>query len=111
MQLQLGISEKTEVERITSIIIIGLLTGLEKGSISIEEAEGYLFNPYSVERLEKLDISSEIIEIIKLGCELEDIESLLPEKLPRNIQLLKERAILLLDSIPRPELPTEKLIK
>lgn len=111
MEFKFGSGEKNQVERITNILLIGLLTGLEKGSISIEEAEGYLFNPYSVERLEKYNTSSEIIEIIKLGCELEDIESLLPEKLQENIRLLKERAVLLLESIPRPQLPTEKLIK
>lgn len=111
MKLQMGIKGKNETERIISIFIIGLLTGLEKGLISIEEAEGYVFSPYSIERLEELGVSSKLIEIINSGCELEDIESLIPEKLLENIKMLKEQSISILATIPSPELPTEKLIK
>ena len=111
MELKLSISGKHETERIISLMLLGLLTAMEKGTLSIEEAEGYLFNPYSFEHLEQLGLDDRVVDIVKLGCELEDVESLIPDKLQSTIQDLKERALSTLESLPKPTLPTEKLIK
>ncbi|MFS1512964.1 DUF3969 family protein [Chengkuizengella sp. SCS-71B] len=77
MEIKIEISENNENNRLVSVIQLGLITALQKDIISIEEAEGYLFNPFTVEKLEKYVFSMEVIAIIREGCELEDIQSLL----------------------------------
>ncbi|UNL86378.1 DUF3969 family protein [Priestia koreensis] len=111
MELNISISGKEESERLVSIIQLGLLSVLEKEIISIEEAEGYLFNPFTVSKLERYGLSKEVIDIIKEGCELEDIQSLMPEKLLSNIIRLKEQILSNIAVMPSPVLPTEKIIK
>ncbi|OED05369.1 DUF3969 family protein [Bacillus cereus] len=110
MELMISISGKQESERLVSIIQLGLVSALEE-IISIEEAEGYLFNPYTVEKLEMYGFSEDVIEIIREGCELEDIKSLVPEKLSENISMLKTKILNNLSSIQNPVLPREKIIK
>lgn len=111
MELIINIIGKQESERLLSIIQLGLVSALENEIITIEEAEGYLFNPFTVEKLQKYGFSEEVIDIIREGCELEDIQSLVPEKLLSNIFRLKEQIVKNISSIPNPTLPTERLIK
>ncbi|WP_146552564.1 MULTISPECIES: DUF3969 family protein [Rummeliibacillus] len=111
MEINISISGKSESERLVSIIQLGLLSALEKQIISIEEAEGYLFNPLTVSKLEMSGLSEEVIDIIREGCELEDIQSLMPEKLLPNIIRLKEQILSNITTIQSPEPPTEKIIK
>lgn len=111
MELKVSISGKQESERLLSIIQLGLVSALEKEIISIEEAEGYLFSPYTVEKLEKIGLSENIIEVIRKGCELEDIESLIPDQLLPTIISLKEEILSNMSASQRPSLPTEKIIK
>lgn len=73
MEINISISGKSESEGLVSIIQLGLLSALEKRIISIEEAEGYLFNPRTVSKLEMYGLSDEVIDVIGEGCELEDI--------------------------------------
>lgn len=70
-----------------------------------------LFNPYTAERLKKYGLRKEVIDIIWEGCELEDIESLIPERLFPKIAELKEKVVRNISRIQRPELPTEKIIE
>jgi len=77
----------------------------------IEEAEGYIFSPYSVEMLNELGLDSNVIRITKLGTELEDIQSLIPHKLKSNIHDLIEETTSILSELPTPKLPTEKILK
>lgn len=110
MKLNISISGKNESERLISIIELGLLSAIEKQLISIEEAEGYLFNPLTVSKLEAYGLDEKVIEIIREGCELEDIQSLVPEKMSSNIKRLKEKVVRNITSIESPELPMEKIV-
>jgi len=111
VEINISISGKNEIERLVSIIQLGLLYALEKNIINVEETEGYLFNPFTVNQLKMYGLSEEVISIISEGCELEDIQSLMPEKLSTNINRLKEQVAGNIDTIKSPELPTEKIIK
>lgn len=110
MKLSLTIKGKNEIERLLLALNIGLLIALEKGMFKLEELEGYLYNPYSVQILEKMGIDTKVIDLISLGCELEDVNSLIPEKLVKTIQELKDKSIHTLEVIPEPTLPTQRLI-
>ncbi|MGE6577830.1 DUF3969 family protein [Paenibacillus xylanexedens] len=111
MELNLKISGKVQIERIVTILELGMLTALEEGVVSLEEIEGYLFNPFTVDILEDITLNNEVIEIIKSGCELEDVESLIPQKLKSTISGLKEETINTLRQLPAPNIPTEKLFE
>lgn len=111
MELEVSINGKSESERLVSIIQLGIVTALENKIMSIEEAEGYLFNPFTVEKLEKYGFNKEVIDVIRDGCELEDIESLVPDKLLTNINKLKEQILNNISILPKIEQQIEKIIK
>ncbi|SHI36445.1 Protein of unknown function [Clostridium cavendishii DSM 21758] len=111
MKLILEANEKVINERILAILELGLLTALSNNVISIEECEGYLFNPYIMKLLNKNKINTEIINIIHEGCELEDIQSLLPDKLTENIERLNKKCLKILEILEKPEFPIDKLIE
>ncbi|MBR6218613.1 MAG: DUF3969 family protein [Eubacterium sp.] len=75
------------------IKIIGTLDALYNGAITICEGERYLFSPCNIMRLTQDGYDRKIIKILEVGCELEDIESLIPHKLSSNIIALKQEAI------------------
>lgn len=83
------IDNKRDMEYLISILNLGLCVAIENGVLNIEEAEAYLYSPYTMEQLEKLDVAQELIDIIHLGTELEDLESLLPEQLSSGIEEIK----------------------
>lgn len=111
MKIKIDIEGKKEIERILAILELGLLTALENNLISIEESEGYLFNPYTMRVMKDNEINESIIDIIHRGCELEDIQSLLPDKLFENVVSLKIKCINVLRELDKPSIPTNKLIK
>ena len=83
-------------EKIILIAMAGTLETLKNGGITIEEAEKFLFSPYIVKELKKKKCNKDIIELILQGCELEDINSLIPEELNDVIDELKQEIFLLL---------------
>lgn len=105
--LKVSLKEIKEIERFILINIIGLLESLKKNAITIDDTEIYLFSPYSVDILSEKGINKEIIELVELGCELEDIESLLPDKLYKNIESLLDKALNLLEGAPKSDNPYE----
>ncbi|MGA8942865.1 MAG: DUF3969 family protein [Thermoactinomyces sp.] len=111
MELKILVEGKEEIQHFLSIVQLGILEALEEKIMTIEEAEGYLFNPYSVEKLEELGIDQRVIDIVSHGCELEDVQSLIPDKLFTTIKKLKEETSRNLQVLPKPSLPVNKLIK
>lgn len=111
MELKISVSGKKPIDRILTLLELGILTALENNKMKIYEAEGYLFNPYTVGLLENLGVNDQVVEIIKHGCELEDVESLIPQKLEETIQRLKGLTLGMLEVIPVPEHPIKKIIK
>jgi len=88
-------------EKILLINIIGVLETLRKRKLSINEAEKFLFSPYFIKKLEKRNCNYEIIDILERGCELEDIASLLPQNLEKNIIELKEQSLKIMEKYPK----------
>lgn len=92
MNLKLSVSNQNEANIMVLVFLIGVLEALEKGIISIDESQDYIFTPYSIRVLNEKGIDKRIIEIIEHGCELEDIQSLLPDKVGEKIKSLKSAA-------------------
>lgn len=91
-KIKLSVRNKTDANIMLLVSIIGLLDSLKSGILAIEECEQYLFSPYTLEILRRKGIDKRIIGIVHLGTELEDIESLLPDRLEANIQELYDEA-------------------
>ena len=70
MELNISIKNKDDIERFILILNVGMMTAIKEGVISIEEAENYLYSPYSVEKIRKLGTNEDVIKLIELGCEL-----------------------------------------
>ncbi|WFR55920.1 DUF3969 family protein [Anaerocolumna sp. AGMB13025] len=100
MSFKISIEAKEEIEKFILIFNIGILIALKKGLISIEDAEKILYSPYSVDKLRDLSLNEEVIRLIELGCELEDVESLIPYKLENSIDDIYNRTIELLHTSP-----------
>ena len=80
------------------IQIIGVLVAISNDSMTIGEGEKYLFSPRMVKKLIDEKCDNRIVDIINEGCELEDIESLIPDKLEKNLDYLEKKALDILKS-------------
>ena len=103
MEKKLVISEigKENIERLALTIHVGLLTLLKENIISIDEADSYFFSPYSAMYLESLGVDEALVDLIWHTCELENTESLMPERLPEMIDKRKNEALEMLKKLPR----------
>ena len=70
----------------------------------------YLYSPHTVEKINALDINEEVVKLVEYGCELEDVESLIPNKLNNSIDEISNASVELLRSVPKPVLPLKKWI-
>ncbi len=77
---------------------LGICAAIVGESLSIAEAES-LFNPHTLEQLETLGLASDLIEIVHLGTELEDVQSLIPERLSESLTEIEAKALTFLNSI------------
>jgi hypothetical protein len=100
MAMVMQIEDKTEVERLLSLLSIGLCVAIEHGALSIATAEDHLYSPYTLEKLQELGVSPHLKRVVHLGAELEDVESLLPEKLDESLAEIKQAALEILRTLP-----------
>lgn len=85
-------------EKMLLICIIGTLEAIKGGGLSIEEAEKFLFSPYMIRRITEKRYNESIINILEKGCELEDIVSLLPQELEKNLEQMKQETLIVMKS-------------
>jgi hypothetical protein len=93
----LEMDDRTELSQIVAVMSLGLCAAIEGGSVSIEEAERRLFNPQMLSRLGTLGVSEALIEIVHLGTELEDIWSLIPDRLGESLAEMRSKALTFLN--------------
>ncbi|MEX9869180.1 DUF3969 family protein [Providencia huaxiensis] len=91
-RLNYSISDK-QTSKFISLLTLGVLTALDKNLISIDEAERFVFKPYLAKLLEQMGSDEKLIGIINLGCELDDVECLIPEQLQASIEELIQKTI------------------
>lgn len=81
------------LDKLILVAIIGLLDILKEHIVTVDEASMLIFSPYMVNKLREEHYSLDVISIVERGCELEDILSLLPERLEIEIDLLRQQAV------------------
>lgn len=94
---KIGVKE----EKLLLIGIIGILETVKRGNVSVNEAEKIFFSPHVVNQLKKRECRIEIIDILERGCELEDIASLLPQSLEKNIIELEKQTLKVMEVYPQ----------
>lgn len=113
-QIVIQLRDKAEIERLACIINLGICAAIESGALSIEEAEYYLYSPYTIEQLEKLGVAQDLIDVVHLGTELEDVKSLIPKKLDDSIKEIRAETIKFLKSMhsaPSSSFPRKKWVQ
>jgi len=83
-------------EKIILINIVGLLHLLENKAIILEEAEKFLFSPHVYNELYDKGCDDKILELIMKACELEDIQSIIPEQFDEAIKEIKNQTVMIL---------------
>ncbi|KAB1438060.1 DUF3969 family protein [Candidatus Galacturonibacter soehngenii] len=89
--------------KILLINIIGVLVAIKEKKMSIEEAEKFIFSPYFIQKVKESCDEEQLIDILERGCEIEDIESLLPDRLEYNVQILIDKTLNLLGLLEKKE--------
>jgi hypothetical protein len=92
MKLCYSIDDK-QASKFISFLTLGVLTALDRNLISIDEAEGFIFKPYLAKLLEQMGSEEKLIDIINIGCELDDVASLYPEDLDVQIKDLLDKTL------------------
>ncbi|OCG24544.1 hypothetical protein A9G45_09295 [Gilliamella sp. HK2] len=80
--------DKEQSEKFVDLFLLGTLYALKNKVISIDEAEGFIFTPKVSKLLSQNNFTNDLSNLIIDGCELEDYESLLPDKLDDRIDEL-----------------------
>lgn len=88
MESKFTVSNKHDLEFFLHIIMLGSLTALSSEKITTNDIQKIIFRYGIIEYLERLMIDEKYLEILHLGTELEDIESLIPEQLNGEITKL-----------------------
>jgi hypothetical protein len=83
---------KNYLEKLILSLSIGLIDGIKSDVISIRDAERLLFSPRTLAWLKQLKLDKQIINLIHMGTEIEDIESLLPERLHLELSKISRKA-------------------
>jgi hypothetical protein len=97
------------VENFLLSLIIGLIEGIKSGVISIDEAEILLFTPGKLNWIKELKLDKTLYNLIHMGTELEDIKSLMPERLDSKLLEMLESAKKILRKKPPIIFDTSKL--
>lgn len=79
--------------KIVLIIMLGTLEALKTNKITTREAELVIFSPSALGIFSDVGINRKIIEVVQRGCFLEDVESLMPDKLAKEIDDLQEEIL------------------
>ena len=111
VKLVLKVESTTEIERLISIINIGICVAIDNQVLSTQEAEDYLYSPYTMARLQELGVSQELIDTVHFGTELENVERLIPEKFSESLEEIKIEALKVLKSLPPTNFPRNRWIE
>lgn len=109
--LVMSTDTKTENNRFALVLIIGTIVALREKAITLEEAEQFLFSPYTAIQLKNAKVPRKTIDLIWHGGELEDVLSIIPDKIDSSIDDILQNALKYLERLPRAEYPIKKWIE
>jgi Protein of unknown function (DUF3969) len=93
MPLMFQLDDRSDVSQLVAVMSLGLCAAIAGGSVTIEEAERRLFNPKVLAQLTGLGVAESLLEIVHLGTELEDVQSLVPDKLAESLAQMQSKSL------------------
>lgn len=81
MKINIAINDKNQFEYFLNTLLLGCITAILNKKASIADMENLILNPRIKKYLTENFDYMQCINIISLGTELEDVESLAPESL------------------------------
>ncbi len=94
-------TEGSNTEKLLTVLSLGLTEAIKASVVSIDEAEQLLYSPQVMKLLNDLGFGKELVDLVHLGTELEDLESLLPDRLEDNLSQMTDSAVDALRNMPR----------
>ena len=94
------VENRSQIECLVATLSLGLCAALESKSLSINEANSYLYAPFTLSLLKQVEASSELLKLVHLGSELEDYRGSLAHRLPDKLTEMKNLATAILRSQP-----------
>ena len=88
MKLTIEINDSSFIESYLSIVSLGVLKCLRKKIIDCDDAMNLVYFPGMINKLEEL--MPNLGNAIHLGTELENVVSIIPEKLDESIEQIRE---------------------
>ncbi len=105
------LEDRSEIECLVAVLSLGLCTALENKYLTIQEAEDYLFSPYTMRVLRQAETSAEVVGLIHLGTELENVQRIIPEQLQNSLNDMKSLSLSILQSQPESLEPKPKWLQ
>lgn len=90
--LKLTIDEEN-LKRLFPILILGVVEAMKNEAIESEESEVICFNAYTKSFFEQMGVSGDLLEIVKLGMEIDDVHRLVPYAYLESLQDMKKRSL------------------
>lgn len=90
--MKLTIDEE-DLKRLFPILILGVVEAMKNEAIESEESEVICFNPYTKSFFEQMGASEDLLEIVKLGMEIDDVHRLVPHAYLESLQDMKNRSL------------------
>lgn len=84
----INLEDQNTTEIYLSIVSLGILKCIEEGILNYDDAMALLYQPFNIEKLEAK--FPELGSAIHLGSELEDVASLIPDKLEESIREIEK---------------------
>ena len=91
---------ESSLEKLLLIFSLGLTEAIKAKAVSIDDAEKLLYSPHTMKLLKKFELNEGVVDLVHLGTELEDIDSILPDRLTANLDKMSELAVDILRKAP-----------
>lgn len=106
-ELRLESDDQRSSNRLVAILCLGFAQAVRHGAITLDEAGHQLLWPWAHKVVQQAGCSPEVLDLLHSGSELEDIESLLPQKFAAALERFEGEALSILsgDVMPYHERP------
>lgn len=102
--MKLTIDEEN-LKRLFPILILGVVEAMENEAIESEEGEVICFNPYTKSFFEQMGAGEDLLEIVKLGMEIDDVHRLVPYAYLESLREIKKESLNIIKKNKRFEYP------
>jgi hypothetical protein len=87
-----GHRQKKDLERRIAELGLGIVAAMQNGEMTIEQAEGELFNLDNLQEIRRRRLSPQLVELFDWGMQLEDVAELAPGNLSENYRTMSRLA-------------------